>query len=218
MVKSGRHRSECASSFTSLKFALRLLLIGVVGAERVEACFLLVVERLIELLDHGPYRAHRLQHGIEALAHGLDPPRRRARQRAVASLSSSSTARWVSFGSTVCAMRQHSPRHSRRKVQPRHKCRHSRARKRRTCFPSSMLYALKTQVGLTLDRLTRRKGPERQVSLSWLVWEACDLWTRETGEPVTNSAVRNDDYTGSPESPAERFVLSSKPCSPPNLG
>jgi len=55
------------------------------------------------------------------------------------------------------------------------------------------LFALKAQVGLTLDRLTKRKGPERQVSLSWLVWEACDLWTRETGEPVTSSAVRNGD-------------------------
>ena len=70
------------------------------------------------------------------------------------------------------------------------------------------LFALKTQVGLTLDRLTKQGGPERQISLSWLVWEACDLWTRETGEPVTNSAVRNGDYTGSPESPAGRFVLA----------
>jgi hypothetical protein len=70
------------------------------------------------------------------------------------------------------------------------------------------LFALKTQVGLTLDRLTEQGGPERQISLSWLVWEACDLWTRETGEPVTNSAVRNGDYTGSPESPAGRLVLA----------
>jgi hypothetical protein len=70
------------------------------------------------------------------------------------------------------------------------------------------LFALKTQVGLTLDRLRKQGGPERQVSVSWLVWEACDLWTRETGEPVTNSPVRNGDYTGSPESPAGRFVLA----------
>jgi hypothetical protein len=70
------------------------------------------------------------------------------------------------------------------------------------------LFALKTQVGLTLDRLRKQGGPERQVSVSWLVWEACDIWTRETGEPVTNSAVRNGDYTGSPESPAGRFVLA----------
>jgi hypothetical protein len=70
------------------------------------------------------------------------------------------------------------------------------------------LFALKTQGGLTLDRLRKQGGPGRQVSVSWLVWEACDLWTREMGEPVTNSAVRNGDYTGSPESPAGRFVLA----------
>src|SRR5260370_4475163 len=34
------------------QIALRLLLIGVIGAERVEASLLLVVERLIELFDH----------------------------------------------------------------------------------------------------------------------------------------------------------------------
>src|SRR5436309_2643830 len=51
------------------------------GAECIEPFLLLVVERLIELLDHGLYRARRLQHGIEALMHGLDPPDRCARQR-----------------------------------------------------------------------------------------------------------------------------------------
>jgi hypothetical protein len=70
------------------------------------------------------------------------------------------------------------------------------------------LFALKAQVGLTLDRLTKRKGPERQVSLSLLVWEACELWTRETGEPVTNSAFRNARYTGAPESLAGKFVVA----------
>jgi hypothetical protein len=70
------------------------------------------------------------------------------------------------------------------------------------------LFALKTQVGLTLDRLTKRKGPERQASLSWLVWEACDLWTRETGKPVTNSAFRNGRYSSAPESLAGKFVVA----------
>jgi hypothetical protein len=70
------------------------------------------------------------------------------------------------------------------------------------------LFALKAQVGLTLDRLTKRKGPERQVSLSLLVWEACELWTRETGKPVTNSAFRNARYTGAPESLAGKFVVA----------
>jgi hypothetical protein len=70
------------------------------------------------------------------------------------------------------------------------------------------LFALKAQVGLTLDRLTKRKGPERQVSLSWLVWEACELWTRETGKPVTNSAFRNGRYSSAPESLAGKFVVA----------
>ena len=70
------------------------------------------------------------------------------------------------------------------------------------------LSALKAQVDLTLDRLRKQGGPERQVSLSWLVEEACDLWTRETGQPVTNSASRNGKYISAPESPAGRFVLA----------
>src|SRR5262249_61359229 len=49
--------------------------------ERIEARLLLVVERLIELLNHWPHSAHRLQHGLEPLLHGRDPPRRRAWQR-----------------------------------------------------------------------------------------------------------------------------------------
>jgi hypothetical protein len=70
------------------------------------------------------------------------------------------------------------------------------------------LFALKAQVGLTLDRLAKRKGPERQVSLSLLVWQACELWTRETGKPVTNSAFRNARYTSAPESLAGKFVVA----------
>jgi hypothetical protein len=70
------------------------------------------------------------------------------------------------------------------------------------------LFALKAQFGLTLDRLRRQRGPEKQLSMWWLVRELCDLWTQETGLPVTNSAVRNGDYTGSPESPAGKFVLA----------
>jgi len=70
------------------------------------------------------------------------------------------------------------------------------------------LYALKVQIGLTLDRLEQKGGPERQISLSWLVWETCDLWTRETGQPVTNSAIREGGYTSRPQSPAGQFVLA----------
>jgi hypothetical protein len=71
------------------------------------------------------------------------------------------------------------------------------------------LFALKTQVGLTLDRLRKQGGPERQVSVSWLVWEACDLWTRETGEPVTNSPVRNGDH-GQPGVAGRKICASGR--------
>jgi hypothetical protein len=70
------------------------------------------------------------------------------------------------------------------------------------------LSALKAQVDLTLERLRKQGGPQRQVSLWWLVREACDLWTRETGQLVTNSASRNGKYVSAPESPAGRFVLA----------
>jgi hypothetical protein len=67
---------------------------------------------------------------------------------------------------------------------------------------------LKRQFCLTIDRLRRRRGPEKHLSLRWLVGELCDLWTEATGKSVTNSAFRNGRYTGCPESPAGRFVLA----------
>jgi hypothetical protein len=67
---------------------------------------------------------------------------------------------------------------------------------------------LKTQFCLTVDRLRRRHGPEKHLSLPWLVWQLCDLWTDATGKSVTNSAVRNGRYTCCPESPAGKFVLA----------
>jgi hypothetical protein len=70
------------------------------------------------------------------------------------------------------------------------------------------LSALNAQVTRTLDRLRRQFGPEKQLSTWWLVQELCDLWTQETGRPVTNSAVRNGDYMGRPQSPAGKFVLA----------
>jgi hypothetical protein len=70
------------------------------------------------------------------------------------------------------------------------------------------LVALKAQVTQTLDRLRRQSGSKKELSTWWLVQELCDLWTQETGRPVTNSAVRNGNYTGRPESPAGKFVLA----------
>src|SRR5262249_47266183 len=48
---------------------------------RIEARLLLVIERAVELLERRPHGAYRGQHGLEPLAHRLDPPRRCARQR-----------------------------------------------------------------------------------------------------------------------------------------
>ena len=68
---------------------------------------------------------------------------------------------------------------------------------------------LRRRAELTLDRLERRRGPERSVSANGLVWELCDLYYRETGRAVTNSAVEHYCYTGTPQSPAGRFVLAA---------
>jgi hypothetical protein len=68
---------------------------------------------------------------------------------------------------------------------------------------------LHSRLQLTLDRLASRKGPEKQLSLTWLVWELCDLWSRETGQPVTSSAVQGGNHTGKPQSAAGRFILNA---------
>src|SRR5260370_42272725 len=70
------------------------------------------------------------------------------------------------------------------------------------------LFALKTQVGLTLDRIRKQGGPERQVSQSRLVPEAGDLWTREQRGPGTDYAVQKGDENGSPAPPRGRIVVA----------
>src|SRR5207253_4743911 len=81
------------------------------------------------------------------------------------------------------------------------------------------LSALKAQVDLTLDRLRKQGGPERQVSLSWLVEEACDLWTRETGQPVTIVLLEMASTLAPQSRPPEGSCWqSSKLCSRLNLG
>jgi hypothetical protein len=74
---------------------------------------------------------------------------------------------------------------------------------------------LRYRVEQALERLEQRRGPERCESLRWLVWQLCDLYHRETGRRVTNSAVRashcnasGTNYTAKPESPAGHFVLA----------
>jgi hypothetical protein len=68
---------------------------------------------------------------------------------------------------------------------------------------------LRCRVEAALADLERRKGAERSESLRWLVWELCELYRRETGKPVTNSAMSKDEYKSEPQSPAGRFVLAA---------
>jgi hypothetical protein len=68
---------------------------------------------------------------------------------------------------------------------------------------------LRCRVEETLAGLERRKGAERSESLRWLVWQLCELYERETGKRVTNSAMSKDKYTCEPQSPAGRFVLAA---------
>jgi hypothetical protein len=76
------------------------------------------------------------------------------------------------------------------------------------CVEAAPLDHLKRQFRLTIDRLQHRHGPEKHLSLPWLVWQLCDLWTDVTGQSVTNSAFHKGRYTSCPESPAGRFVLA----------
>jgi hypothetical protein len=64
------------------------------------------------------------------------------------------------------------------------------------------------QLESALLRLERQHGPERALSLRLLVWDLCNLYERETGQRVTNSAVVDYAYTGEPQSTAGRFVLT----------
>src|SRR5215813_7999302 len=47
---------------------------------------------------------------------------------------------------------------------------------------------LRCRVQESLADLERRRGAERSESLRWLVWQLCELYKRETGNPVTISA------------------------------
>jgi hypothetical protein len=68
---------------------------------------------------------------------------------------------------------------------------------------------LRSRFGLALTNLRRRKGPEARLSLGQLVSQLCDLWRRETGQPVTANPVRLGIYTGRPESASGCFVCET---------
>jgi hypothetical protein len=56
--------------------------------------------------------------------------------------------------------------------------------------------------------LEPRRGPDPAKSLKWLVWQLCEIYTRETGLPATSNAIVDYQYTGYPQSTAGRFVLA----------
>lgn len=68
---------------------------------------------------------------------------------------------------------------------------------------------LRRRVEQILADLERRKGAERSESLRWLVWQLCEFYKRETGNPVTNSAMSKNKFTSEPRSLAGRFVLAA---------
>jgi hypothetical protein len=68
---------------------------------------------------------------------------------------------------------------------------------------------LRCRVEKSLAGLVRRRGAERSESLRLLVWQLCEIYKRETGRPVTNSALSNDRFQSQPQSPAGRFVLAA---------
>ena len=68
---------------------------------------------------------------------------------------------------------------------------------------------LRSRFELALTHLRRRKGPEARLSLGLLVSQLCDLWRRETGQPVTANPVRLGAYEGRPQSASGRFVCEA---------
>ncbi len=69
-------------------------------------------------------------------------------------------------------------------------------------FICAQLDRLHHRFETALSNLEHRKGPEPRSSLTLLVRQLCDLWSRETGRPITANPVRQDTYTGRPQSPA----------------
>jgi hypothetical protein len=71
------------------------------------------------------------------------------------------------------------------------------------------LARLQSRVDLTLRALNRQRGPDRRLSLPWLVEQLGDLWSDETGEIVTSNAAKGGDYSGVPQSVAGQFITAT---------
>jgi hypothetical protein len=61
----------------------------------------------------------------------------------------------------------------------------------------------------TLNSLRSRSGFEMSDSLHFLVWELGDIWTYETGEPVTHYSYLKDKQICRPETAAGTFILTA---------
>jgi hypothetical protein len=61
----------------------------------------------------------------------------------------------------------------------------------------------------TLNRLNDQRGAQERVSLKLLVEELCNLYERETGEPVAAHGIKGDVYTSRAETTSGRFVTAA---------
>ncbi len=68
----------------------------------------------------------------------------------------------------------------------------------------------------TLGVLNSRSGAEEGVSLKLLVEQLCQLWERETQNPVTAHAIVKDVHTSRPVTPAGRFIVAAVEAMLPN--
>jgi|SRR5579863_4706934 len=71
------------------------------------------------------------------------------------------------------------------------------------------LARLRARVSTAREALSSRRGPHERTSLRLLVEQLCRLWLAETGTMVTSSAAVSGKYTGSPQSPAGRFIAAT---------
>ena len=58
------------------------------------------------------------------------------------------------------------------------------------------------------NQLRNTKGFEKSDALNFLVWELAQIWTYETGLPVTHYSSKNNTHTGRPETPSGLFILA----------
>lgn len=69
--------------------------------------------------------------------------------------------------------------------------------------------ALRLAAERALKQLKAQKGADRNGSLSWCVWQLCQLFESTTGRPATLSEKKElREYTDEPRSAAARFVNS----------